>query len=200
LKGWDLIFAKTYDEIIKYLGKIAKVPYHGKFLLNNAFIAGLKGHVFWKMCIEEIIHGSTQIPEHRFYYAVYVAKFAGPELVCKVLFKYLVDKSALNNAESCKVKMYDSEYFEPRLRKIFNKHELRKKEDYQITENTHAIHYFAKSWLMENPWHMGEIGISIVGIFVIVGIILVIGISIIIGLKLKMSKTKKFKQIVQQQE
>lgn len=55
LNGYDLVFAQTYNEIPHFVCKFARVKYHGKLRINNAFMASLKPkHPFWMKCLKRI--------------------------------------------------------------------------------------------------------------------------------------------------
>lgn len=195
LQGWNLVFARTYDSISKYFAKLVGVPFYGKLLLNNAFLGASQKHPVYKMAMEEIANVSTKIKESKYLYGVYVANYAGPELLCKVLYRYLVQNNCLNDPKQCKVMMYSNEYFEPKLKKMLRKTDKRRKEDYAITNNTHAVHFFAKSWLQENPWSFGEIGVGVIGIISAVVLAIVIVIVSVIATILKQKKAIKQAQL-----
>lgn len=175
LKDYEMVFSSSYFEIAKIVGKPGKIPYFAKYMINNAFMASTGNHSFWKTCIDQLGF-TTSLPRKKFTYASWILNVAGPELISRVYDHYI------RQNPNHKIKVYSYHFFEPKVSTLYLTTKQRNKNSYETGKNTYVVHYYTKSWLMEETafWTncIGTIvGLSLALLFIVLAIIIAVCIA-----------------------
>lgn len=175
LKGYELVFSKSYFEIAKLVGGPGKIPFFAKHMINNALMASVPGHPFWQLCINQLGY-STSLPRNQFTYASWILNVSGPELISR-MFDHYTEKHPDH-----KIKVYSHHYFEPKLNILHITNKVKSKKSYAVGKPTHVVHYYTKSWLMEEDTFWANcigsiVGLSLALLVIVVGIVIALVIA-----------------------
>ena len=187
LEGYDLVFAQTYNEIPQFVCTFARVKYHGKLRINNAFMASMKyDHPFWGKCLDKIRTKTIYLKPSKYFYPSWIACICGPELICRILYKDMINFPDVYK----NTKIYHFSYFEPKRIK-HSKNPDRNISEYKIEPHSACVHYYAKSWLSSDKTTMREIWVVAFGL--ILGIIVILGITAVVSITVALRvKRRKF--------
>lgn len=175
LKGFEIVFSKSYFEIAKIVGGPGKMPFFAKYMINNALMASVPGHPFWPLCIQQLGY-TTSLQRYDYTYASWILNIAGPELISRMYEHYTT-----RNPDH-KIKIYSFDYFEPKLGLMYKTNKVKDKNSYKVGKDTHVVHYYTKSWLVEETSFMTNcigsiVGLSLAMLLILLAIILALVIA-----------------------
>jgi len=123
----DIEVIKPFDDLLQHN---AFVAFESKGRINNAVSGSIKGHLFFKDCMEYMIGRFNEKQDYH--------------------ISPVVTTSVLKSGGYDDVKVFDSTYFYP-----YNPYDDAKKikifMHFMVTDDTYAIHHWAKSWELKKP-------------------------------------------------